>query len=478
MINHLAFIEQLVEDIARSLGSWAYLLVGTISYLETAFFVGLIAPGEFTIILGGVLAGQGTISILILIGIVWFAAFAGDTTSFFLGRRLGRDFLIRHGKVFRISPERLTKVEGYFDRHGGKTILVGRFIGLVRALAPFLAGASRMEYRRFLPYDVVGTGLWSTLLLLAGYFFWQSFQEVVKIAGRGTLIFGFLVFFVVVTVVLRRKLKDPKSRRRLEDWYRRHSVRPPLRYLLLLVRPLYLLIRAVVRPLKTVFWPQLRFLIARFRPGGLGLELTTLLAFAAVGTYIVGLYVSLLSSDKGPTPGDTFAFEVVNKIRADWLTDIAKILTYLGRPLPVAVAVVLVALFLVYGRYRIEASVLVLGSILTWSSVHILKAEVTRPRPSAGLVEAVGWGFPSGHAALAVAYLAIAVLLLRVGIGTVRSTLVVTVGLVAAASIGLSRLYLHVHYLSDITVGWALAISIFSLVGIGGLVVGYIEARK
>ena len=94
-----------------------------------------------------------------------------------LGRRLGRGFLERHGPRLKITEERLRYVEDFFDRRGGMTILIGRFIGLVRAIAPFIAGASRMELRKFLPYDVLGAGLWSALFCLLGYFFWQSLDQ-------------------------------------------------------------------------------------------------------------------------------------------------------------------------------------------------------------------------------------------------------------------------------------------------------------
>ena len=102
----------------------------------------------------------------------------GDTTSFYIGRRLGRSFLEKHGPRVKITHERLEQVEGYFDRHGGKTILIGRFIGLVRALAPFIAGSSGMPYRRFIPYSVVGCGAWATLFCVLGYIFWRSFDKV------------------------------------------------------------------------------------------------------------------------------------------------------------------------------------------------------------------------------------------------------------------------------------------------------------
>src|SRR5919106_157503 len=151
----LFMIERLIEDIAAGLGEWAYLLVAFMATAETAAFLGFIAPGEFTIIFGGVLAGEGSLSIGLLIGIVWASIVTGDSIGFMLGRRLGRNFAVRHGHRVRLTEERIEKVEGYFQRHGGKTIFAGRWIGFVRPLMPFTAGASGMAYRRFLPYDVL-----------------------------------------------------------------------------------------------------------------------------------------------------------------------------------------------------------------------------------------------------------------------------------------------------------------------------------
>ena len=96
-------MEQFIEDLAQSLGSWAYLLVAFMATAETAAFLGFIAPGEFTIILGGVLAGEGTLSIWLLIGIVWTSIVIGDSIGFTLGRRLGRDFAVRHGHRVRLT---------------------------------------------------------------------------------------------------------------------------------------------------------------------------------------------------------------------------------------------------------------------------------------------------------------------------------------------------------------------------------------
>src|ERR671935_878636 len=190
-------IQKGIENLANALGKWTYALVGFMAFAETGAFVGLVAPGEFTILLGGVIAGQGTINIYILIGLVWACTLSGDSLSFMLGGRLGRRFLMKHGPKFRITPERLAQVDEHFRRRGGATVLVGRFIGFVRPVAPFVAGTSGMQYRRFLPYSVLGTGLWGPGFCLLGYIFWQSFDQVTKVAGRATLIFGVVVAVAV-----------------------------------------------------------------------------------------------------------------------------------------------------------------------------------------------------------------------------------------------------------------------------------------
>jgi membrane protein DedA with SNARE-associated domain len=221
------------ESIARragpTLGAWTYLLVGTMAYLETAFFVGLIAPGEFTVILGGFVAGQGHVNVFGLAGLVFVCAAAGDTTSFLLGRRLGRAFLERHGPQFGISSKRLSQVERFFAGNAGKTILIGRFIGLVRALAPFLAGASRVSLRRFVAFDYAAAAAWSVTFVALGYVFWQSFDTVVSFAKKGAFALGTLVAVVFAGVMAFRWLEDPANRVRLRRAWRERSLEPLLR---------------------------------------------------------------------------------------------------------------------------------------------------------------------------------------------------------------------------------------------------------
>src|SRR5918999_1661643 len=103
--------------------------------------VGALTAAAALLVAIGVVAERGGVELLPLIGFVWLAAAGGDLVSFLLGRRLGRPFLERHGPRFQLTPDRLARVDAFYERHGGKAVLLGRFTGLVRAVSPFVAGA-------------------------------------------------------------------------------------------------------------------------------------------------------------------------------------------------------------------------------------------------------------------------------------------------------------------------------------------------
>ena len=463
---HLPNIKALVEDVGTTLGAWTYLVVGAMAFFETGAFVGLIAPGETFLVLGGVVAGQGTISLVALTAIVWACAVAGDLVSFYAGRRLGRAFLVRHGPRFSITEDRLQTVEGFFARHGGKAILLGRFVGLVRAVNPFLAGSSGMPLRRFLPYDVIGAGAWATGLLLLGYIFWQSFDEVLRYAERGTLALGTTIVVVAALVWLLRRLRDEGRRHAAAHWIKQRLEHPALRPLAAVLRPAW---RSSRRPL--------RFLWKRVTPGELGLELTTLLAVAAVGSFAFAANIIALGdkSEEGLLAADRRAFELVAELRTAWLDDVARALTNLGALPVVGTAVVLCAVALMWRR-RIAAAVVLAGGLaLTWAAVHIAKSAVDRPRPSGSLVDTTGESYPSGHAAYAVAWVAIAVVLSRTLPGLGRTAVTVVAAIVVAAVVALTRVDLRAHYLSDVVGGAGLAATIFALCGMAALTVAHLR---
>ncbi len=450
--------QKLLGDVSGSLGAWTYLIAGILAFLETGAFVGLIAPGETVVVLAGAVAGQGATSVVLTIGIVWLCAFLGDTCSFLLGQKLGRDWVLKHGPRLRITPERFKQVEQYFANHGGKTILVGRFIGLIRALAPFVAGSSGMPYRQLAPYSVLGTGMWATLFTLLGYFASKNIDAVLTNSEHALLAFAVIVAAIVAGIVAYRWLKVPGNRERLAAGMER---RPVLRNLLALGRRLR---------------PQGRFLLDRLTPGGLGLEFTTALAALAVGSYVAIGYALVVDETPGPTTGDTTAADFVANLRTDWLTSIAKALTALGSWEAVVIATVATAIWLGARRAWAELIILVLGTIAILWGTDLIKETVARPRPPGGLVDSAGYSYPSGHASHSIVYTWIAVTIaIRVRPGMSRGTALVVAGLLLTAAIGLSRVYLGVHWMSDVNGGWAFGAAIFALLSAIAVIVVHLR---
>ncbi|MDX6609187.1 MAG: hypothetical protein QOF85_1112 [Solirubrobacterales bacterium] len=453
-LGHLD-LQGLLEDVSNTLGAWTYLLVGVFAFAETGAFVGLVVPGETVMLLGGAVAGQGAIDIYLLIAIAWFSAWAGDTTSFFIGRRLGREFVIKHGPRVGIGHARFEKVEDYFSRHGGKTIFIGRFISLVRAFAPFIAGSSGMRYRAFVPYSILGTGLWASAHILVGYFFSRSIERAAKYAGRGAFVLATTIVVVVVIVATVRYFRVEGNRRAAVAWMERHLA---TRWLVVLTRR---------------FQPQLQFLWERVTPGGtFGLEFTSLMAIFAVASFALVSYTVIVNGDPGPTPGDTTAIEVAERLQAGWLTDFAKAFTHLGSSAVTGLLAFFAAALLVARRRWAEFGVLVGGVVLIVAGAHEIKDAIDRPRPAGGLIDVTGSSFPSIHAAYSTFYVWLAVTIVaRLRPGMARGAVVIAAGIVLTALVGLSRVYLGVHYLSDVSAGWALGVASFSLCAAVALVI-------
>ena len=156
------------------------------------------------------------------------------------------------------------------------TIIVGRFLGFVRPLLPFTAGASMMPLRRFLPYDVLAAGLWATTFCVLGFVFWRSIDQLTTYVSRGLFALGTLVVVIAAIVALVHLRRSPEARAKVGAWLDERADRPGWKYVVKLARPAW---RTIGRPAAAVA----DFLTQRFTPGKLGLEFTTLLALLAVG---------------------------------------------------------------------------------------------------------------------------------------------------------------------------------------------------
>jgi membrane protein DedA with SNARE-associated domain len=158
-----------------------------------------------------VVAAEGGVDLGLILVVAWAAAALGDLASFLLGQRLGRRFLLARGPAFGVTAARLDRVEGFFGRHGAKAILIGRFVGIVRAVAPFLAGASRLRLRDFLPWSLLGTATWTATFTVVGYAFHHSFAGAAHHLTLGAAVLVTLVLVVRARLQARKAVRPPAA---------------------------------------------------------------------------------------------------------------------------------------------------------------------------------------------------------------------------------------------------------------------------
>ncbi len=168
-IDIFLHIDRYLEVIVAEYGYWIYALLILVVFCETGLVVTPFLPGDSLLFAAGALAAIGAMNIWILWGTLLIAAILGDAVNYQVGKHLGVKPFKPGAKIFK--RKYLEKTEAFYARHGGKTIILARFIPIVRTFAPFVAGASQMCYRRFGFYNILGALLWTTSMLGAGFFF-------------------------------------------------------------------------------------------------------------------------------------------------------------------------------------------------------------------------------------------------------------------------------------------------------------------
>jgi membrane protein DedA with SNARE-associated domain len=215
-----------INDLILRLDNWGYVIVFLIVMLECQAFLGFFMPGESMVMVAGFLAGQDVLDLRVLIVVVAAAAIVGDSIGYEFGRRLGRDWLRRHGGKFWLRPERLDRMDAFFHRYGGWSVLFAHFLHFGRALMPFMAGAARLPYLRFLSFNAIGCILWSAIFSLVGYVFGQSWHLIDRWIGRAGIIGAILATMVVVTIVLWRGIASRELE--IREWWRQFCARPAM----------------------------------------------------------------------------------------------------------------------------------------------------------------------------------------------------------------------------------------------------------
>jgi membrane-associated protein len=168
-IDFVLHIDKHLFEIVSTYDTWSYLILFTIIFCETGLVVTPFLPGDSLLFAAGAIAAAGSLSYPVLIIIVLAAAFMGDNTNYFVGRFLGKKIYEKNYKL--IKKEYITKTHSFYEKHGGKTVIIARFLPIIRTFAPFVAGAGTMKYPRFITFSIFGTALWTFTFCSAGFFF-------------------------------------------------------------------------------------------------------------------------------------------------------------------------------------------------------------------------------------------------------------------------------------------------------------------
>lgn len=199
-------VERVVEFFRPYMVEYGYVIVGVATLLENSLGAGLVVPGETLVLIAAFYAAIGQLDPVVIAVVASAGAVIGDNVGYLIGRRLGRGFLERHGRLLRLTPERLAKADAYYAHHGGKTVFLGRFIPVLRSVVCVLAGVGHMRYLRFFAFDAAGAIGWAVGHTLLGYVAGRSYEELEKFLGpAGLLALVILISLLAVSVWFRRR---------------------------------------------------------------------------------------------------------------------------------------------------------------------------------------------------------------------------------------------------------------------------------
>ena len=169
-VNIFAHLDEHMNALLQTYGVWTYLIIFLIVFCETGLVFTPFLPGDSLLFVVGTFAAVGSLKLSLSLLLLMTAAILGDTANYWLGHLLAPK-IFRHQRIRFLKQEYLERTENFFAKYGSKTIIIARFVPIIRTFAPFLAGAASMRYRRFLSYNVIGGVLWVACFVLGGYFF-------------------------------------------------------------------------------------------------------------------------------------------------------------------------------------------------------------------------------------------------------------------------------------------------------------------
>ena len=206
LVNFILHIGEHLQELVNNYGNWIYAILFAILFCETGLLVLPFLPGDSMLFAAGTIAAVGDMNIFVLIGLLIVAAVLGDFVNFEIGKHFGQKlFSNPNSKIFKQSY--LQKTHDYYEKYGGRTIIIARFIPIVRTFAPFVGGMGNMNYAQFARYNIVGAVLWVVSFTTLGYFFGQLPFVKEHFSWIMIAIIVFSVVPMVIEIIRHRKDK-------------------------------------------------------------------------------------------------------------------------------------------------------------------------------------------------------------------------------------------------------------------------------
>ncbi|CDM64398.1 DedA family protein [Pyrinomonas methylaliphatogenes] len=205
------FIHQLKEYLdPRTIAAAGYLVLFFVVFAETGLAAGFFLPGDSLLVVAGLFAAKGDLSLFVLLSSLFFAAVAGDAVGYLTGAKLG-PHIFNRPKSLLFRPEHLQRAHDFYVRHGGKTIIIARFVPIIRTFAPIVAGAAQMPYRQFVIYNVCGGFLWVFSMILTGYFLGSVIPDLDQHIEKVVIVV--VALSLLPPIVEHLKIRRARSRR-------------------------------------------------------------------------------------------------------------------------------------------------------------------------------------------------------------------------------------------------------------------------
>lgn len=392
----------IIDTINNIPNIYVYLILSISLIVESFPILGIIIPGMTIVMLSGFAVQLGYLNIWLAMLFASIGAIIGDITAYFVGRKYGMDFIKKYGKYLLIKEEYIIKTESFIKNHLGKSTILGRFNPVTRVFVPFLIGVHKSSFIRFLISDIFGGVIWASCLVLIGFIFGQSYKVAEKIFGNIASLALLVIIFIGLAyyyIAIKKKYLSKKE----------------LTLVILLILSITIFFNVFSDIKENGFW----------------------------------------------TSADSIISSIIEKIHTNYGILIAEILDFIfdfKMMVIISLGVIILLWFLKLKREAVFfSSVIIFEAVL----VYLLKILVHRPRPENALLDMADFSFPSGHTTIAVVFFGVLAYIMYKEKFKFREISYILLAIIVSA-VGFSRIYLNVHYLSDVIGSFALGIFIIS----------------